>query len=155
METAAHERGVTKPHDWEKAVSVAYLRSVGLTQKQAAEGAGCSERTIREWEVSEWWGDAVDEATDRWLAGLRTKARVRLSQALDSGEATASDALKVLERMEPALNPKQRIEHSGPDGLPIDIRGLSDDERAARLASILDAARARRDGRDPDGSEPA
>ena len=43
--------------------------------------------------------------------------------------------------------PPQRLEHSGPDGGPIETSDveLSDDERAARVLAILDAARARGD----------
>ena len=46
----------------------------------------------------------------------------------------------------------QRFEHTGKDGGPIEVDTieLSDEERAARVASILDAARARRDRQDSD-----
>ena len=42
----------------------------------------------------------------------------------------------------------QVVQHSGPDGGPIETRdaSLSDDERATRIMALLDRARARRDG---------
>ena len=51
-------QGVQKPHDWDKAVSVAYLRLRNDSQADAAKSAGVGERTVRRWENSEWWPKA-------------------------------------------------------------------------------------------------
>lgn len=44
--------------------------------------------------------------------------------------------------------PKETLEHTGKDGGPIETSdaSLTDEQRAGRIAAILDAARARRDG---------
>lgn len=51
---------------------------------------------------------------------------------------------------------KSLHEHTGPDGKPIrfeDVNGLSDLERAHRIAALLERARARRAGQAPDGGD--
>lgn len=50
---------------------------------------------------------------------------------------------------------RQAVEHSGPNGGPIEHTeiALTDDERTARVAALLEQARARRAGSDTDGSE--
>lgn len=91
---------VKKPQDYDKALSVAYLRLLGATQETAAERAGVGIRTIRSWEYSDWWPDAIAEASRRWLQGLEAKARAKLEADMD-----ASLALKILERRLPELAP--------------------------------------------------
>lgn len=104
-----------RPRDWEKALSVAYLRCLGQTQAVAAEAAGVGERTIQAWEASSWWHTAVAEANSRWLAGVSEKAKRALAISLDSNDAQS--ARWVLERLLPAMAPpKQRSEISGADG---------------------------------------
>ena len=53
MKVAEKSDVVKKPHDWDKAVSVAYLRLLGLSKKKAAKGAGIGERTLIRYEVSD------------------------------------------------------------------------------------------------------
>lgn len=109
-----------RPQDWEKALSVAYLRCLGQTQKVAAEAAGVGERTIQAWEASSWWHTAVAEANARWLAGVAEKAKRALAISLDANDAQS--ARWVLERMLPELSPpKQRSEITGKDGEAIKV----------------------------------
>ena len=64
-----------------------------------------------------------------------------LAREADQGSVPA---MKLAFEMTGEYVPNQQIEHSG----SIDDSGLSDDDRAIRIAAILDAARARRDGSD-------
>ena len=66
QDAAETKRGVSRPNDWDKAISVAYLRMIGHTQEEAAKGAGVGIRTSREWERSLWWLDAATEAQWAW-----------------------------------------------------------------------------------------
>ena len=93
---------VTAPQDRDKAVSVALLRLLGASQEAAAEAAGAGERTVRQWETCSWWPEMLAEASRRWLAGLAAKARKGLERGV---EEDGRLALKVLERLEPALAP--------------------------------------------------
>ena len=130
---------VTKPHDWDKAVSVAYLRLLGLSQKKAAKGAGIGERTLARYELSEWWPEACREAVDRWMQQLEIEARSTVMQAVKEGDVAT--AWKVLERIDKRLAPPRQqlgVEHSG--DLKRSVRDLSDEElinRATQLANRL------------------
>jgi len=133
---------VTKPHDWDKAVSVAYLRLLGLSQKKAAKGAGIGERTLARYELSEWWPEACREAVDRWMQQLEIEARSTVMQAVKEGDVAT--AWKVLERIDRRLAPPRLshgIEHSG--RIDTSVRDLSDEElinRATQLANRLGLA---------------
>jgi hypothetical protein len=100
------------PRSRETAISVAYLRTTGSTQEEAANAAGVDRRTVQRWEHSSWWPDVQREATDRWLAGAVGKARRALLRALE--DADGALALRVLERVVPELAPaRQRVEVGG------------------------------------------
>ena len=92
---------VERPRDWQKATAVAYLRLVGLTQIDAAKGAGIGERTLRRYEVSPWWPEACAEAVGRWMQQLEIECRITLLASIKNGDAVA--ALKVLERLDRRL----------------------------------------------------
>jgi len=109
---------VTKPHDWEKATSGAYLRLLGHTQQDVADTIGVSRQQFCKWEQSDFWADAVSEAKDRWLAGLAAKARQSVELAVPDD---ARLAMTVLERLEPALNPKATMELVGSETQPVRI----------------------------------
>ena len=118
------EQGVGKPQDWDKAVSVAYLRLRNDSQKDAAKAAGIGQRTVRRWENSEWWPKACFEASSRWLHGLLYVSQQTLYAAI-SGKSTKGDAnlaLKVAERRIPELAPP-KIAHElfGKGGGAIEI----------------------------------
>lgn len=119
--SAAQKNASLHAH-WDKLVSAAYLRMLGATQDEAATAVGRTDRTIREWESdAELWAQARAEARTRWLSDLSDKARKRLLESLDKPE-NGDLALKVLERMDDALLPaKQRAEHTGEGGGPVEI----------------------------------
>jgi hypothetical protein len=114
------------PRDREKALSCALLRHLGATQVEAANANGLDPRTVGRWESCTWWADVQREAADRWLAGLAAKARRGLDRAVgEDGHL----ALRVLERLEPALAPaKVRV------GIDFDPEKLTDGE-LARIAT--------------------
>jgi len=130
---------VTKPHNWDKAVSVAYLRLLGLSQKKAARGAGIGERTLARWELSEWWPEACREAVDRWMQQLEIEARTTVMAAIKEGDVVT--AMKVLERIDKRLAPPRQshdISHSG--DITATVRAMSDEElmdRANELAPLF------------------
>lgn len=119
---------VEAPRDEEKALSAAYLRLIGHTQEAAAKAVGIGERTLRRYEECSWWPELRRQAADRWLTNLAAQARNTLMEAIKDGDA--DKALKVLERTEPALAPKQKHEISGEDGAPIEFTlHLGEDHR--------------------------
>jgi len=126
---------VEKPRDWDKAVSVAYLRLIGLTQAKAAKAAGTGERTLRRYELSEWWPDACAEAVSRWMQQLEIEARSTVMKAVKEGDVAT--AWKVLERIDRRLAPPRlshAVEHSG--DLMRSVRDLSDEELVGRARKL-------------------
>lgn len=101
---------IQKPHDIEKATSAAYLRLMGATQEQAGKAVGVARQTVVKWEASDFWPSAVETAKSRWLAGLAAKARASVETAIPDD---ARLAFSVLERLEPALNPKATVQVEG------------------------------------------
>ena len=135
--SAAVEDVVQKPQDWEMVISVAYLRLTGSTQEQAALGAGCGERTIREWETCSWWPEAEAEANRRWLRGMDARARDAINRAFGDPDQYAQTARWWGERRIAELAPpKQRTEHSGKVGL-VDARELTDQQLAKIAVTAL------------------
>ena len=59
---AGFETSVRTPRDWDKAVSVGYLRLRNESQPDAAKAANIGERTVRRWEKCDWWAQACLEA---------------------------------------------------------------------------------------------
>ena len=109
-----------RPPRWEKRVSAAYLRIIGLNQKQAAKSVGVTRRTIQNWEAHETWPQAKAEARDRWCAEIHCRARGAILKALEQSDATS--ARWVLERMDPDFAPpRQRHELGGMPGNPIRV----------------------------------
>ena len=94
---------VTRPRNWGIAISAAYLRLIGLTIEESAKGAGCGERTLKRWEASQWWPDAQEEATDRWLQATKGEARRGLLKSIRAGDAASQRWL--LERTDIRLAP--------------------------------------------------
>ena len=126
---------VTKPHNWDKALSVAYLRLLGLSQKKAAKGAGIGERTLARWELSDWWPEACREAVDRWMQQLEIECRTTVMTAVKEGDV-ATD-WKVLERIDRRLAPPRQghdINHSGQ--VATNVRAMSDEELVERISQF-------------------
>lgn len=91
---------VEAPRDWETALSVAFLRESGSTQREAAKIAGVSARTVERWEASGWWPDAVAQAGRRWLPGVIHRARRALWQQM---ETDGDLAFRFLKEVDPAI----------------------------------------------------
>lgn len=130
LKSAPTERVCNRPRDWDKAVAAAYLRLVGLSQDEAAAGAGCGERTLARWEASIWWPEACEEAVDRWMKALTIESRKTLIQAVKDGDAER--ALKILERVDRRLAPPKQQHEITFDYLHRDevaklMRGLAED----------------------------
>jgi hypothetical protein len=102
-----------RPKQWEKWVLYAYLRMLGTTQKDAATAVGRQKRTCQEWEEHRTlYAAAKEEAKQRWLGDVIDTARGTLLKSLREGNAEL--ALKILERVDPALAPPaQRLKHEG------------------------------------------
>ena len=97
---------VKGPRDRERALSVAYMRTLGSTQEEAALAAGVDRRTVQRWEGSSWWSEVRREAADRWLSGVVGRARHALLRAL--GEPDGNLARKGRERTVPELETAER-----------------------------------------------
>lgn len=104
MVVAEQADPIGRPLDWDKAVSAAYFRALGASQKVAARAAGCGERSIRDWESCSWWPDAVREAHERWRTNLGAEARRSLLRAV---QRDGDLALKALERLDPRMSAKE------------------------------------------------
>lgn len=101
-------------------VSAAYLRIMGATQEEAANAVGRKARTLREWEAdSESWAEARAEAANRWMSELIDASRISV---LAGAKTNPDMGMRILERVDPRLAPpKQKHEHGGEGGGPIEI----------------------------------
>ena len=78
-------------------------------------------RTLRRYELSDWWPRACGEAVGRWMQQLEIEARTTVMTAVREGDVVT--AMKVLERMDKRLAPpRQQHEHTGFDGGPIETK---------------------------------
>ena len=116
---------VRGPRDREAALSVAYLRTLGSTQEEAALAAGVDRRTVQRWEGSSWWPEVLYEASNRWLSGVVGRARHALLRAL--AEPDGHLALKVLERTVPQLAPTERVANTGAIA-KLDFASMTDEQ---------------------------
>ena len=118
--TADKKTRPRRPSHWDKMVAAAYLRIMGATQKEAAVSVGRSERTIRDWETDrDTWAEARAEAADRWLCDVIDAAR---NSVLTGAKRDPDMGFRILERVDPRLAPpKQKHEHSGEGGGPVEI----------------------------------
>ena len=128
---------VDRPREWDKAVSVSYLRLIGLTQARAATAAGIGERTLRRYELSDWWPEACREAVSRWMQQLEIECRTTVMTAVKEGDVAT--AWKVLERIDARLAPPRQghdINHSGE--VRTNVRAMSDEELLERARELSD-----------------
>jgi len=117
---------------------LAVLAEGGIV-REACIGAGVSRKTAYQYraddaDFAELWRLALQDAADRALATYRKRAIQQSDRAMEFFITTRDPEIRT---------PASRVELTGANGEPLDT--LSDDERAARLAAILDSARARRD----------
>lgn len=116
-------------------------------------------------ELSQQWKDIYAETRAKFLSDVtaipianQAYRLRRLQQIIDSpmvlkNPKMVADVLKqAAEEMGGAYTNKREL--SGPDGQPIEYR-ITDEERAERVAALLNSARARRDGStDPSAETP-
>jgi hypothetical protein len=136
------------------------LRSTGGNVSRACKAEGLTRSAAYAWRaVDEVFRAAWDEAVEAGLDDLEQEARRRAFKGTlkpvyykgcEVGQIREySDTLMIflLKGGRPQKF-RERVEHMGRDGGPIETSNvdLTDDQRAARIAAILDAARARRDG---------
>lgn len=103
------------PARWPQYLMVARLRATGSTQIEAARAAAVSQRTVRTWESSEHWPQAVAESAAAWASSALQAARAIMMGALDDTEssgaptATARSMARWLSsRLDPNLAPAPR-----------------------------------------------
>ena len=97
--------------------------------------------TLYRWKKIDGFQDEVTAMARQGLGAALPDIYGALIREADQGNVPA---IKLAFEMTGEYTPKQQTEHSG----SIDDSGLSDDDRAIRIAAILDAARARRDRSD-------
>lgn len=121
---------------------IAAIKGSGGVISAIADAVGCSWHTARKYidqypTVKEAWENERQRITDR--------ARHNIIKSIGEGDLQMSKWW--LQVMDPEFVERNRTEVSGPQGRPVEVNTveLTDDERAGRIAAILDAARARRD----------
>ena len=92
------------PKQRSKAVSAAYIRALGATQKEAASALGVSDRTIRAWESDGEWEGIKREAHDKFLKELAAKTRRALLESLDDPQSRAATARFLAPRVLPEFS---------------------------------------------------
>jgi len=113
---------VKKPRNWDTAVSAAYFRLIGASQKAAAEAANVDVGTLRKWSYSEWWPDAQQEAENRWVTDITAETRKGLMRGLKDKDEYGKMSRWAGDRLIPQLAPPTvRQEVSGPGGGAIRI----------------------------------
>ena len=126
--TSESDDPVRAPRHRDLALGVAHLRQLGCSQSEAAKATGVTTRTVGRWEACSWWPDVQREAAERWLVGLAARARRGLEGAVSEDGRLA---LRVLERLDPALAPLRMRVAVGYD---IDVRQLTDDQLDRMIA---------------------
>jgi len=110
--TSKKPKSTAIPKDWEKAVLVAYWRTMDATQPQAAEVVGVSLRTVSVWENSVWWPEALAEGRRRFFGKLSGIACRNVLEGLSDRDEKFGMAKWVSDRLTPELSPpRQRIDH--------------------------------------------
>ena len=153
---------VKKPQRPEKVEAAAWYCVLGQSTFSAAKLAGIADNTLRNWMISDWWPEAIEEARQRIPEVLRGKALGGLIRGLDDADEYAVMARWVAERVIPSLRPPtQRRDHTT-DGKPLPagsiviskeiLEGLDLDALDA-LRQALSAAEIPDDAGQPDSGE--
>ena len=144
-------------------------RAQGDTIVDAAKAAGICEATAHVWNKRPEVLARIDALQApvtaevmRKFRGKATRAAERVVECMEpgrggaTGELNLKAALAVLKFVgADSLVPTERRQLTGADNGPVVVEdSLSDDERAARIGRLLDAARARRAGSAADGAGP-
>ena len=140
--------------DWRKAAYVAWASSPYKTRWPATlqglcdEVLGCSDRVVRKWR-------ALNPALDKLVAQEQIAPLMlhrgdvigALIAVATTPDSSAHSDRKLFLEMIGDYKPKSATTLTGPNDGPIKTEdvGLTDEQRASRIAAILDAARERRD----------
>ncbi len=127
---------VKRPRNWDKAVSVAYLRMLGASQEVSSKEAGCAQRSVVDWERCSWWKDAQAEARDRWMQGGDSLAMRAIYKGLANPDDSAQMSRWWADRRIPELAPPR-------------VRGELD-INAGRVDVVITHADNKRDGNSSD-----
>lgn len=100
--------------------------------REACIAAGVSRQTAyaaraAEPEFAEAWRLALQDAADRALVEYRRRAVTQSDRAMEFFITTR----------DPELRPTTRVEHSGPNGGPVELANLTPEERAERIATLI------------------
>lgn len=109
---------VSRPSDWDAAVTVARYRMLGYTQAEAGDMAGVVASTVSSWENSPWWTAAMDEARTKEFSETAAKALGVIKNKINEGDATT--ARWFLNKVHPVLADKSR------QGIRSEDRGIPD-----------------------------
>lgn len=113
-----------------------------------------SPQVFYKWQKEPWFRElGIDKLRESIL--LRHLGDVDRSTILAALEEVGGAGVQARRLFyEQLMTPVTRIEHTGPEGGPVQTHdvSLSDDERAARIMALLERARARRDGPAADSS---
>lgn len=106
-------------------------------QEAAARGISRSGRRLRAWMQHPAWQDALKEAEQLCLQGIKHKSLRAVDKSVGMGNATLG--LEMLKLTMPALQPVRKHEHSGSV-----VVHLTDAERAQKAAELLGRVRERK-----------
>lgn len=118
------------------------IEGTGGNISHIAQNVGCTWHTAKKW-IDEY--PTVKLAYDAERFRINDQAKRNIIDAIIDG--SVKDSWRWLSVRDPDFMPKERKELTGKDGEAIEIDDitLTDEQRAERLAAILDRARARRD----------
>lgn len=155
MATARKRTGRKHGLTAEVARTIVDALEAGAFQRDAAHAAGISEATYYRWLQAGAQPDAHPELREFYEAATRARARAKVD-ALKRVRCAMGDEWRAaawyLERSYPAEYGRVRVEHSGPDGGPLefargtDLTRLSDDE-LEQLQHLVEKAESDASGR--------
>jgi len=110
------------------------LAGMGMTHSNIAKVFGSSEPTLR---------SALAKELDEGLANVESRVVGRMFKlACSKNETIAFKAAEFIMRCHPAIRKwgdRTALKVSGPDGKPIQVQGMSFEERAAKLRQLFNA----------------
>lgn len=125
---------VGRPRDWKAAVKAAKFRYLGYTQAETAEQIGVSRGTVTNWEMSDWWGEAFEEAESHGLSDMALQARKVIMEKLEEGDIKT--AQWILERRDKMfVKPKGRETTAEKTATGPDLSGMSEEDLRALAAN--------------------
>ena len=142
LKSTYEENGRPSKYSDERAAKIVNYLRVGASRAAASQGSGITYQTFLNWlRAHDDFAGMVAEAE----AQAEITCTVEVFKAAKNGDVKA--AIEWLKRRRPGdWSETLRNEQTGANGGPIEIATLTDAERAARIASLVDAARTRGTG---------